>query len=75
MPLLTLPISTAIGDMISYENYRVSTIDGRKNRYTFSGAEYFARMKSLGLYSLDDEEIKRRVEKNNLTDIFKIKLI
>lgn len=30
MPLLTFPISTAIADIISYENYRESTIDVRK---------------------------------------------
>lgn len=75
MPLLTLPKSLAIGDIISYANYKMMTREGRRNRYTFAGAEYFERMKSLGLYTMDIEEIKSRVEKLNLTNVLKQRLV
>lgn len=74
MDLLTLPNETAIGDMIYYANYRLTTPDGKKVRHTFSGAEYFKRMKDLGLYSTDNEEIKNRIDKLGLTNIFDVKL-
>ncbi len=38
-------------------------------------AEYFERMQERRLYTLDIDEIKRKVAKLNLTDIFKEKLI
>jgi hypothetical protein len=75
MPLLILPRSLAIGDIISYANYKMMSKEGRRNRYTFAGAEYFARMKSLGLYTTDVVEIKTRIDKLNLTDILAQKLI
>ena len=49
--------------------------EGRKNRYTFAGAGYFKRMMELGLYTLDIDEIKGKVENLNLTNIFSEKLI
>jgi hypothetical protein len=76
MPLLTLPHEkTAIGDIIYYANYRLTTPGGKKIRHTFSGAEYFERMKSLGLYSIDNEEIKNRIEGLGLSNIFNKKLL
>ena len=47
LPLLILPSSIAIGDIISYENEQSKTRDGRKVRYTFAGAGYFKRMQEL----------------------------
>lgn len=75
IPLLILPSSTAIGDIISYANHKLLSRKGRKNRYTFAGAEYFERMNKLGLYSTDVEEIKNRVKKLNLNDILAQPLI
>ncbi|MEW8954922.1 FAD-dependent oxidoreductase [Clostridium sp.] len=75
MPMLILPRSTAIGDIISYANYKISTSEGRKNRYTFAGAEYFKRMKSLELYTTDKHEVHNRIKKLNLDNIFDQKLI
>lgn len=75
MPALILPKALAIGDIIAYANYKMITKEGRRNRYTFAGAEYFNRMKSLGLYTTDVEEIKNRVEKLNLTNVLAQKLI
>ncbi|MBX4259108.1 FAD-dependent oxidoreductase [Clostridium estertheticum] len=75
MPLLILPNALAIGDLISYANEKMKSKEGRRNRYTFAGAEYFKRMQERGLYILDIDDIKKKVAKLNLTDIFKEKLI
>jgi hypothetical protein len=47
IPILILPGSIAIGDIISFANEKAGTREGRKNRYTFAGAEYFKRMKEI----------------------------
>ena len=75
IPLLILPKTLAIGDLIAYANEMVKTKKGRRDRYTFAGANYFKRMLELGLYTLDIEEIRSRVEKVNLKDIMSQKLI
>ncbi len=75
IPLLILPGSIAIGDIISYANEKAGIREGRKNRYTFAGAEYFKRMKELGLYTTDKEIIKDRIRKINLDKVFEQKLI
>ena len=75
MPPLILPRSIAIGDIIAYANEKTSSREGRKNRYTFAGAEYFKRMKEKNLYTIDVEEIKKRVSQLNLDNIFNIPLL
>jgi hypothetical protein len=75
MPLLILPRSLAVGDIIAYANEKMNTKEGRTNRYTFAGAEYFNRMQELGLYTLEIDKIVGKVEKLNLTNIFDEKLI
>ena len=75
IPLLILTSSIAIGDIISYANEKAGTREGRRDRYTFAGAEYFKRMKELGLYTTDKEEIKQRISKVNLDNVFNQKLI
>jgi len=75
MPLLKLPTTLAVGDIIAYENTKLVTSDGKQVMTSFSGAEYFERMKQLGLYSFDDNEIKKRVEATGLNNIFSINLI
>ncbi|WP_244835382.1 FAD-dependent oxidoreductase [Clostridium sp. BJN0001] len=74
IPLLILPTSIAIGDIISYSNQKSKNREGRKNRYTFAGAAYFERMKSLGLYTTDTSEIRSRIKKLNLDNVFNQKL-
>ena len=59
----------------AYANEKVQTTDGRRNRYTFAGSEYFNRMKELGLYLLDPEEIKNKINKLGLDNIFNQKLV
>ncbi|MGG7177873.1 FAD-dependent oxidoreductase [Clostridium paraputrificum] len=68
--LLELPRELVVGDIIAYANDKVEDGD-LSERYTFSGSKYFERMKALGLYSINNEEIKARVDKLNLTNIFK----
>ena len=75
MPLLILPSSIAIGDLIAFANEKAETREGRKDRYTFAGASYFKRMQELGLYTIDKDEINNRVKKVNLDNIFEQKLV
>lgn len=70
-----LPVSLAVGDIIAHENRMKATKDGLRNRYTFAGAGYFARMKELGLYSIDRGEIEKRVELVRMKGFFDEKLI
>ena len=70
MPLLMLPRSLSVGDIIAYVNEKMNSKEGRTNRYTFAGSEYFNRMEEMGLYTLDINKIRGKVEKLNLTNIF-----
>lgn len=74
IPLLILPTSIAIGDIISYENQNSKTREGRKERYTFAGSIYFKRMEDTGLYTLDVKNIKSRIQKLNLDNVFNQKM-
>ena len=74
-PLLILPRTTVIGDIIAYANLKLSTKEGRRNRYTFAGAEYFNRMVDLGLYTINKDEISTRIERLNLKNIINEKLV
>ncbi|MBY7013393.1 FAD-dependent oxidoreductase [Clostridium sporogenes] len=75
MPMLILPRSIALGDLIAYANLKLYSKEGRKNRYTFAGAEYFKKMVEENLYATDKEEIRKRVSKLNLEDALAQKLI
>lgn len=75
MPLLELPRNLVTGDIIAYANERIKTKEGLKKRYTFAGAEYFERMKERKMYTIDKQEIERRVNRMDLKDIFNEKLV
>ena len=75
IPPLLLPNSLCTGDIISFANYILSTPEGKKIKLSFSGAEYFDRMKDLGLYSINNEEIKNRVKNSGLENIFNKNLL
>jgi hypothetical protein len=66
---LTFPESIAVGDFISFATEQMETEEGLKKRCTFSGGHYFERMKKLKLYTTDVGEIRRRVEKEDLTSV------
>lgn len=69
-PLLILPRELASGDAIAYVREEMETEEGIKKKYTFSGAGYFKRMEERGLYSVDADEIKRKVERLGLSNVF-----
>ena len=73
--LLELPRQIAVGDIISYANEMMETENGLMTRYTFAGAEYFARMKEKNLYTMDIGEIKKRVARYDLQGIYSQRII
>lgn len=68
--LLELPRDLAIGDIIAFANETLDIENGKSLRHTFSGGEYFERMKELNLYTTDKEKIKDRVKSLSLLNIF-----
>lgn len=70
---LTLPESTLIGDAIAYVKKEMETEEGRSRKYTFSGSVYFERMKKIGRYSTDAEEISSWVEQAGMLGVFNAK--
>lgn len=68
--LLVLPGSLAVGDAIAHVNEEMKTEKGLTLKYTFSGAQYFVRMKEKGLYTTDINTIRDRVEKAGLSGVF-----
>lgn len=70
MPYLELPRTVASGDIIAFVHDQMTTKDGLRLRYTFSGSVYFERMKAIGIYSADRGEISDRVAKAGLADIY-----
>ncbi|MCF0149220.1 MAG: FAD-dependent oxidoreductase [Clostridium sp.] len=69
-PLLELPRELSIGDIIAYANEVLDMENGKMQRHTFSGGEYFERMKELNLYTTDKDLIKNRVNSLSLLGIF-----
>ncbi len=69
--LLELPRSTAVGELIAYTGEQIKLQEVGFKKYTFSGSIFFERMKSLGLYSTDRNEIRNRVRAAGLENVFK----
>jgi hypothetical protein len=67
--LLELPDSLAVGDAIAHVRRRMQTADGMREKYTFSGAGYFQRMKERGSYTTDVDAIGARVAKSGLAGV------
>ena len=70
MGLLTLPGTLAVGDAIAHVRARMQTDEGMREKYTFSGAGYFRRMKERGLYTTDHAAIRARVSAAGLEGVF-----
>ena len=66
-PLLRLPETMACGDLLSYAQMQLGDLS---KRFTFAGGEYFERMKTVGLYTTDIVEIRKRVTRAGLSDIY-----
>jgi hypothetical protein len=75
MQYLELPRTIASGDFINFVHDCMNQEEGLKLRYTFAGAAYFERMKSLSLYSTSRSQISARVAAAGLTDIYSTCLI
>lgn len=73
--LLELPRQIAAGDLISHANEMLKTENGLMTRYTFAGAEYFARMKEKNLYTTDKQEIEKRISRYDLQGIYSQRII
>lgn len=72
---ITINRTLAIGDIIAFARENSLEKDGLTARYTFAGSIYFERMKQLGLYSTDCDEIAKRVEMAGLKGIYNERLI
>ena len=68
--LKAIPTSISIGDAITHVREMMETDEGMAQKFTFSGANYFKRMKELGLYTTDIPAIKQRVENAGMTGYF-----
>lgn len=75
MYLLQLPTNLLIGDFIAHSNIEMHKKDGDKLRFTFAGSTYFSRMKEKGFYTIDTDEITKRVKDTGLFDIYNKKII
>ena len=60
----------ATGRIISHSHMQFVKQEKYGERFTFAGGSFFELMKEEGLYSTDNDEITRRVEGENLTNIF-----
>ncbi|MDI6754540.1 MAG: FAD-dependent oxidoreductase [Thermodesulfobacteriota bacterium] len=65
-----LPTTLSVGDAISHVRIQMENEEGLGYKYTFSGSVYFERMKQKGLYSIDPEEIAKRVDAAEMARIF-----
>lgn len=72
--LLLIPECLSTGDAIAYVKECMTKPEGMSKKYTFSGSVYFERMKKLGTYIMDLNEIASRVEECGLKNIFANKL-
>jgi threonine dehydrogenase-like Zn-dependent dehydrogenase len=67
---IELPTTLAVGDAIAHVCQQMETEEGMTKKFTFSGSVYFTRMKELGLYTTDHDEIADRVERAGMTGVF-----
>jgi len=59
---LVLPASLAIGDAVRYVREQMTVHNDLGQKITFSGSNYFERMKTKKLYTTDVKEIEKRVD-------------
>lgn len=69
-PMLRLPESIAIGDLLSFANKVLEEEDCLDRRFTFASGEYFQRMKDRGLYLTDPKAVRKIVDSEGLLDIY-----
>lgn len=69
-PLLTLPETLAVGDIIAAANASIKERHDTLERFTFSGGNYFKRMQEKNLYTTDLATVAERVDKAGLTGVY-----
>lgn len=74
-PLLTLPETLAVGDIIAAANTSIKERHDTLERFTFSGGNYFRRMQEKNLYTTDLTAIAQRVEGTGLTGVYNAKVL
>ena len=74
-PLLTLPETLAVGDIIAAANTSIKERHDTLERFTFSGGNYFKRMQEKNLYTTDLTAIAQRVEGTGLTGVYNAKVL
>ncbi len=65
-----IPRSTAVGELIAYSGEQIRAGEGLFQKFTFSGSVFFDRMKSLGLYTTDRDQIRGRVHAARLEGLY-----
>ena len=70
LPMVTLPRELSCGEAIAWTGEEMESPEGISRKYTFSGGCLFDRMRSLGLYVTDPEEIRQKVRGLGLFDVF-----
>ncbi len=73
--LLTLPNTLTVGDIIQCANTKIKEQHDTMERFTFSGGNYFNRMKEQGLYTTDKQLIEKRVLDSGLMGVFNTKIL
>ena len=74
-PLLTLPETLAVGDIIAAANTSIKERHDTLERFTFSGGNYFKRMQEKNLYTTDLATVAERVDKAGLTGVYNAKVL
>jgi len=71
---LTLPRSTAIGDIIACRGEKMATSDDLRVPLTMAHGPYFKRMKELGFDNTDPAVIQKRIDALGLTNVLSQRL-
>lgn len=74
-PLIVLPETLALGDMLAEANRKVKEEKDFLERFTFAGGNYFSRMQDKGLYTTDVSAIAKRVADAGLAGIYSQKIV
>ena len=69
-PLLQLPRTLAIGELLSFAQEALEGENGLSRRFTFAGGEFFRRMKDRNLYITEPKRIQKIVELEGLRNIY-----
>lgn len=69
---LVLPRSLACGELLAYAQEILAEEDGLYRRLTFAGGEFLERMKVLGLYTENWQNIRQRVSDAGLLNIYNL---